>query len=168
MTVSCGTSGGNEFRPYFRFTTVNVPQGATIISAVLNILCAGVYGDTITFRVHLNDVDSAAQPSSYSDISEAVLTSNYNEYQSSSLSADSWAQLDITDAVQEVVNRDGWAADGAMMVLLDYVGSANGTFQVYAYDLSTSYRAYMTIEYSASTQSASASPSASPSVSPSE
>jgi hypothetical protein len=147
MTVSCGTSGGNEFRPFFRFTTVNVPQGATIISAFLNVCCAGVYGDTITFRTYMNDVDSAAQPASYSDISGAALTTDYGEYLSSDLSADSWAQLDITDAVQNVVDRAGWAANGAMMALLDYVGSANGTFQVYTYNLDTSYRASLYIQY---------------------
>jgi hypothetical protein len=147
MTIMCGISGGNEYGAYFRFTTVDVPKDATITEATL-YATPGYIGGAFDFRVYMNDVDSASRPTSASNVQNATLTDAYTTYNAGDLSVDSYAEFDVTDAVQEVVNRGSWSSGNNMMALLRYNDTDDYVISFYSKNMGYGNDAYLYIVYS--------------------
>lgn len=127
--VICGFYVGGGVVPFgtygfFRFTGVGIPDGATIDTAKLTLVTSPApdgaeFGDLDlhTFKVDALDVDDSTQPSSSTDVNDgATSTEAIVDWSLTSSVADD-ADLDtpeIKTVVQEIVDRDGWAADNDM------------------------------------------------------
>jgi len=121
---------------FFRFTGVEIPQGATIDTAKLTLVTSPAplgaeYGDLDlhTFKVDALDVDDSAQPSSATDANDSVASTEAIVDWSLTSSVADDADLDtpeIKTVVQEIVDRGGWAADNDM------------TFRVYSEETDSS------------------------------
>lgn len=123
-----------SFREYvgLRFQSVTIPVGATINSAVIRFTA---YTDTAispagNVTIQCQDADDPGTfTSSNSNISNRTLTTASTVW----TNPVAWVRNitydspDISQAVQEVVDRGGWASGNAMAVILTVTGSSDGS-----------------------------------------
>lgn len=115
--------------PYtaFRFLNVTIPQGATIISAILTI---GLYGASCVASPYCNidfygaDEDNVATWSSGNKPSTRIPTDATTVFQrtgsqTSPISGCASVDVDInvTSIVQEIINRDNWSSSNALGII---------------------------------------------------
>lgn len=113
-----------EYVTGYRFDHVKVPPGATITDAYLEVLPRGRSDDTEQAFLQIRGDDS--------DDSEDLKTASRNFSSRDSTTAqvnwspDRWGGLtvrqrspDLSAIVQEIVERDGWCAGGAMTMLVE-------------------------------------------------
>ena len=140
---------------YFRFQTVDVPQGASITSAKLQLAYHSDNGNAAgnTIDIYGNDADDASAPTSVSDFQgKAKTTEKVTWTIPSSMSGGTYYDTpDITDVVQDIVSRAGWAADNDMMFILtpsSWNSSTNWLLQYRSYNYGGSFKPKLVIEYS--------------------
>ena len=151
-----GNFSGTAYRNFFRFLNVTIPQGATIISAIIRFECGYDNGPNTVCsqRIRLEDSDNAAQiGSTLADLTGRALTSGYVDW-----TVPAWTNgvkydtEDFTDVLQAVVNRAGWASGNALQVhLLDNGSSSNAYRYAQNYDSFASRAAELIISYDDST-----------------
>jgi|GEM_PF-6896766 len=119
MIVGLGPSSESNFGGWMLFTGVTVPQGATINSAILELNNSGAgNGSTpgpVPIRIHCEDADNPTMPTSASDANNRALTSPVDLSVAYTTGV---YNLNITAAVQAVVNRAGFAAGNAIGVFM--------------------------------------------------
>jgi type IV pilus assembly protein PilY1 len=105
-----------------RFQDMNVPQGATIISATLNITAeSSDSGSSTDITIYGEDEDDA---DSYGNVSTRTKTSASVLYEPPNwTSGTTYTTSDISTVVQEIVNRAGWADGNSMAFIMETTGS---------------------------------------------
>lgn len=98
----------------FRFTNVTIPAGSTVSAATMTVY-NNFGGGTPDIRCYLEAADSPAMPTTRADTVGRTLTSGYCTYATAYTSSQYRTTPDNTSAVQEVVNRGGWASGNAMI-----------------------------------------------------
>ena len=138
----------------FRFPNVTVAQGSTVSSATLRFRAERLNG-TVT-SVHLtvygDDADDAAAWSSTSRPSQITQTTASVDWDPAAWVADSYYTVTITDIVQEIVSRGGWASGNAMrFAVLDDSSTDSNFIRCYDYTDGggANYNVQLTIEYTA-------------------
>ncbi len=133
LSIAIGDSNG-----FMRFSNVTIPQGATITSAHVELIGYNNFPDAnVDTRIYANDIDNASAPTTRAEAESASLTTasvawNDLPIWSSGLVVDT---PDISDVIQEVVDRSGWISGNAMMVLLiDNGSTANNNRYATAYE----------------------------------
>jgi len=149
--IYIGKSGASSCRAYFRFTSVNIPQGATIVSAILQLTAyASDSNTTCAMRIKCEDSDNPTAPEYPSDLTGRSLTDAYADW-----TVDAWTDGTVYDtpdfdaAVKEVVDRVGWASGNALTVhLLDNGSSNSAARKISSYDYSSgAEKAKLTVVY---------------------
>lgn len=128
--------GEQTARVGFRFTTVNVPQGATINSAELRLFISfstGIGGLT-TGVFAVDSDDAAAWASSSNEPLDATLTTAFADTTITTSDSGGYNDFDVTAAVQEVVNRGGWSANNDMAFVTVSDGNDFGDMDVITYE----------------------------------
>jgi len=139
-------SSGYFYESYIRFININVPQGSVITSAVLTLV-AIESSSSGGFDLWANDVDDAVSPTTQSGADTLVKTTatirNTTAWTSESL-----YDIEVTDIVQEIINRDGWSANNALMFLGEaYSTDYNQGRLAYSYDGDSTKAPVLTINY---------------------
>ncbi len=144
-----GNEFGDDCNSYARWTTVAVPQGATIDNAKVQYYINEGYA-AIPTKIYFNDVDTATSPTSYSGFTDKTKTTAYVSW--SIPDTTGWNDSpDIKTVIQEVVDRSGWASGNAMMVLHLYTkGTSSYCVYIYSYNQSSSYAPKLVITYTTS------------------
>lgn len=141
------TVGANAF---YRFTSVTIPQGATILSAKLTFQASATQsGVTVNTKIFCNAADNATAPTSNATHAAKTRTTAFAAYSPAAQTLDSfYDSADFTTAVQEVINRAGWVSGNALMVLIDNNASTNNAIR-YAgsYERNSSNAALLTLTY---------------------
>ena len=143
---------------FVRFPAVSIPRGATITNAYIQFCYAGVVGTPPTCDLYLEDADSPAAPSSYSDAAGRTPTTETIQITVPTGLAfgDWWNSNDFHTIVQEVVDRAGWTSGNAMQVLIYGPMAAGQNYgSVISYDNDPSSATKLHIEY---TEAASGNP----------
>ena len=150
------------WEPYLRFETVNVPQGATITDAKIQLAFhsdISTSGQSVTIRGEDTD-DASSAASSCSAFGGATRTSASVTWSfASSMSAGTFYDTaDISTIVQEIVNRSGWSANNDMQFFFEdhsYASSTNwlADFRSKNYSGST-YTPKLVITYSTASANA--------------
>jgi len=123
----------------FNFNHLQIPPGSTITSAIL-ILCGGDSGGsgTISVNIHANDIDNAVSPTTSAGILSLSLTDEYVNWTDSnawSTNGTNYSSPDISNVIQEVVDRPGWKRDNnLMLVITNSSGSTNAYRYVHSFD----------------------------------
>lgn len=108
----------------WRFTSVTVPNGATINSCTITFDNASANDDDIYADFHFEDVDDAGAFSAVDgDVSDRAKTTSEVAWQADGLGPGTAQSPDLSGPCQEVVDRAGWASGNAMVVL--HVPDAN-------------------------------------------
>jgi len=117
-----GCVNGCNYTKYgigLRFTPVTIPAGATINSAYLVVLSNNNYNtDTVSSVIRGEDAANPAMFVSVADFRGRAMTSEYETW----FGIDHWASgyeyisPDLTDVLQAMVDRSGWASGNAMIL----------------------------------------------------
>lgn len=105
-----------------RFPNLNIPQGAVITEAFIQFRCKDPNSGAVTTRIYGQNHDNAAAfSSSTNNISGRTKTSEFVDWTiSNSWSQDSrYNSVDISSIIQPIVNRPGWTAGNAIVVMME-------------------------------------------------
>lgn len=131
----------------FYFPGVTIPQGAAINAASLAVVIGSADYDSPNVNIHLEDSDNAGTLGTADyDISTRTRTTAYGTWSGTNIGAGATNTADFAAAVQEVVDRAGWASGNAMVVI--WHGQTGTSIRVDSYDGSAANAATLNIEYS--------------------
>jgi hypothetical protein len=144
--------------PYFhmvglRFPSVPIPAGdIQILSAVLRVRAAVFAYSYPAWRIYAEDVDDAAVMSAGHTPHDAWLakTDAYNGYGSGNYIGwfvGTWYDLACKAALQEVVDRPGWAENNAVLFTVTPQNSDDPGHEMSTYDADPSYAAQLIVTY---------------------
>lgn len=115
---------------FARFTSVSIPNAATIESAVLELLASQDFSDTtVRLRVSANDVDDATAAIDDAAWAQklAALTTATVDWSPGAWVTDNWyASPDLAAVIQEIIDRPGWASGNALQLIIRDNGSDSG------------------------------------------
>lgn len=150
VTVTGAVVNCNNSNQYigFRFQGTELPQGATINSAVLSVyLTSGSYDTPQVTQYGQLIANAPAFTTNASDISGRTLTTAGVPW-TATPGGTGWRQPpDITAVVQEIVDQEAWAEGNYFAVILKG-NNASSLLRLNAYESGTATRAYIVIDYS--------------------
>ncbi|MCK4782784.1 MAG: S8 family serine peptidase, partial [Desulfobacteraceae bacterium] len=139
--------------PYYmsgvRFTNVNIPKGATIISAYLKIqsytsdLTSSVYGK---IQAEATDDADAFNVRYIADLAKTSASVNWDH--TTSWSSNTWyPSPNIAGVVQEVIDRSGWSPNNSLAIFYSTRTASGGYRWFSSYDRGSSYAPKLEITY---------------------
>jgi len=134
-----------------RFSNVTIPKGATILSAKVTFQSAGNYATTVcNDRIKGEDVDDPAVFSTYANYAGRARTDHLVDWNAvPAMATDTdYDSPDLTDIIQHIVNRAGWAS-GQHLVLFFADNVSDIAYRILKdYDVSTTLCARLTVTWS--------------------
>lgn len=125
---------GNQFGVFFSafilFEGILVDQGVVINSANLS-LPAGYSFGTVKINIFGNDVDDVDAPVNGADLVNLVRTSSFYTNVITTWSGN--MVFDITNVIQEILDRAGWISGNNVLILIDISTDESGLKQITAY-----------------------------------
>lgn len=116
------TGINNWFWAGARFPNINIPKGATILSAHLRITNSGYAEGATALKIYGEAIDNAPtlDVNDPTNITDRTPTTNYGTV---SLSAGvGWGDVEncinLAATIQEIVNRNNWSSGNALMLLM--------------------------------------------------
>ncbi len=109
-----------------RLNNVNIPRGATITSAIIQVYSTQSQWISININIFGDLINNSATFSTSSLPSQRVLTSaSVNLSNNINWSGNTWYALpDISSVVQQVVNQSGWQNGNSLSIILKGAGSS--------------------------------------------
>jgi PKD repeat protein len=105
---------------WFRFQNVDIPQGAFIVYSVISLHPFEESASApIIYRVQGFDEDNAAAPTDYQDLMNRPKTSAYWEEELDNFYSPSGHilySIDLSNIIQEIVNRPGWESGNSIVI----------------------------------------------------
>jgi hypothetical protein len=132
-----------------RFTGVNIPKGATITSAKLQVYSPSSQWIGLSMNMYLDNSGNSLAFSSTSKPSQRSLTTGYVTHSSNTnWTASTWITLDeMASVVQSVVNRTDWQTGNSLAVIVKGTGSAWSRKMISSYESSPINSAKLVISY---------------------
>jgi hypothetical protein len=150
--LEVGNSGG-QTHGWYRWTNITIPNASTINVSYITLY--EEYGTTysgITTLVYCNNINTAVAPTTVAEANALALTTNNTSWGIT----ETWNMYtahnspSINSAVQEVVNRAGWASGNALMVVHKDNGSPpDKHLHICTWNFYTLYAPKLHIEYTA-------------------
>lgn len=114
-----GDSAGTFYHSWHRVPSVTIPNGATIDSGYFEpyMRSWGNDGSGTKTNVYFNTADDAVAPTGWADADGKGTTTAFVAWDDENFSEGFKQSGDIAAAVQEIVDRVGWASGQAMMIL---------------------------------------------------
>ena len=136
-----------------RFQSINIPQGATIISAMLEMNAVDNQWLTIEMDIAGDAADSSAPFSPTDAPSDRTLTTqSVSHVSNTGWTAGTWYELeDVTTVVQEIINRPGWQQSNHLSLILQGAGGPWGAKFANSYEIDPLLAPRLIIEYDPST-----------------
>ena len=142
------------FWSFLRFTTIDIAQGANIVSAKIQMKHSNFESNSEGESVSISaeDVDDASAPSNGSDVIDATLTSASVSWTIPSMSGGTYYDSsDITSVIQEIVNRSGWSANNDINIILHGPSTgANWYARWWSRNKGSAHAPKLVVEYSTS------------------
>jgi len=116
-------SGGETWvnHSVYRFRDIDIPQGRTIQKVELELIEKQYSsGNTVVTKIYGNDVDDAVSPTSVAEYEALVKTSASVNWSINPATGyfNKIHRKDITQIIQEIVNRGGWSAGNSIQLML--------------------------------------------------
>jgi hypothetical protein len=130
-----------------RWDKVQVPKGVTISAAYARLFCYDPSVDDMNAVIYGNDADDPNDFQVDSQIINRVRTSASVSWVALSLGAGWVNSPDISAIIQEIINRGGWAAGNAIVLL--FIGNIDSTkhFEFRGYEWGSPGHAELHIDY---------------------
>ncbi len=132
-----------------RFANLNLPQGATITSAHLEVYSTQSQGISVDMSIAAEAVGNSPTFSTSNLPSQRTLTTQQVSHSSNTQrQANTWYSLDeIAPVIQEVVNRADWQSGNSLSLILKGTGGAWGRKFVRSFDGSSTTAPKLVITY---------------------
>jgi len=151
ISIKMGNNAGVPYDAGFRFQNILIPRGTTISNAYITFTpFVNQSGTTCNLTIEGEDADNASAFSTYGDFIGRTKTTASVAWDNIS----AWAAgvtedtPDLTDIIQEIVDRSGFAYGNAIVIFLSDNSSSSSAFRESdAYDGTPSDAAVLTIEY---------------------
>ncbi len=131
-----------------RFSSVAIGNADTIDVATMDVNVLGTSTDDASVNIHGEDVDAADDFSTTADVFSRTKTAASTEWTAASIGAGWNTSPGFISAVQEVVDRGGWASGNAMVIFLTGRDAIdNQPFRAKSYDGDTALAPKLHIEY---------------------
>ena len=125
-----GDYNSEDWQPYYRWNSINIPQGATILSAYARFYSGETRTQNVNVLLDFEDINTSIRPSSYSNVKGATLTGNsaaWNitgawNYHASKNSPS------LVNALQAVINRVGWSSGNSVTLHVKENSSTAGNY----------------------------------------
>jgi hypothetical protein len=144
-----GSLSGNQHKSYIRFPSINIPQGATVLTATLTLRASNIATtDTCNAIIYANNIDTSIAPTNKTEFDALALTSGI-EWAAIPHTAeyDAYSIPSLVSIIQNVINRDGWSSGNSLgIVIADNLSSSNAIRYGCSYEYA-SYRPKLTITY---------------------
>jgi hypothetical protein len=135
----------NYMHTYLRFTDVNIPQGATINHAYIDLCSDAYYGGHSYLRIYGIKETNTNTFSTQGDADARPVTDAYVEwtmnglYRNQTWFPGTWYGRtndphDIKDVIQEIVGKDGWKANNALAIKIVNTHHESNARCVYSWD----------------------------------
>lgn len=147
-----GNLGGNEWRSFFRFQNVTIPEDSTIYEAYLRVRGNGPYTtQTCNLNITIEDVDDSTAIVSGADLVSRSLGSPVAWNSVPSFSSGVWVNSpSLVSILQTQINKTGWDTGQALTIHLRDNSSSSGAHRyASARDQNTTYSAELVIRYTA-------------------
>ena len=116
------TSDDTDKRAWIPFV-VNLPNAYPLISATIRWVANDDRSGEVLVSIYCEAADTAAAPADTTALLAKTLTTNNYDYSLDAYTTGVEYSYDITTAVQEVLNRAGWASGNTLAVIVDDNGS---------------------------------------------
>lgn len=132
-----------------RFNSLNIPQGATIKRAYLEVYSASDQWITTSYNIYAHDIGNSPVFSDSNKPSQRTLTSSFVSHSSGvHWSGNFWYQLnDISTVVQSVINKLDWNSGNSLSLVLKGTGGTWGRKYIRSYDDTPQYAPILTVVY---------------------
>jgi hypothetical protein len=131
----------NYMHTYLRFTDVNIPPGATIEHAYVDLCSDAYHGGDSYLRIYGIKETNANTFSTQADADGRPITNAYTEW---IMHSEMWTPRkwygrtndprDIKDVIQEIVDKDGWQANTALAIKIVNTHHESNARCVYSWD----------------------------------
>jgi type IV pilus assembly protein PilY1 len=141
-----------------RFSNIQVPKNANIVSAYLEFTARSNDSNSIPLNIRMQLADNPVEFSDNNKVTNAARSySSTVAWTPSSWTAEvTYLSADLATLVQQIVNRSGWDKGNAMVFELRRSGSATAMRRAYSYDSSTTKAPRLIINYTTNVSAASA------------
>ena len=143
---------GEYYNGGLRFTNVDIPQGATIVSAVLKT-CSGqtCEGTKARWEIYGQNAGDCNEFSTKNDFEARPRTEAKADtgYLPPWVEGTWYETPDISTIIQEIVNRPDWTPGNALALLLYGHPEAETTHEIRSYDANPSQAAVLEVTYKA-------------------
>ena len=144
-------TGQNGSKSYMgvRFTNLDIPKGATITDAHLEVYTLTAQWISMHILIGADAVDNSATFTSATRPSTRSFTTARLDYRSDiPWMAGTWNDIgDVKAVVQEIVNRTGWQSGSSLSILIKGVGGSWGRKFVTSYDGDPAHAPRLIISY---------------------
>lgn len=152
LPILAGHHPSLEFRfaGGLRFTGVDIPKGAAIVSAILTVIADRNEVGNVDVNVYGEDADNPPNFDSEDPwfIGRVRTTATVFWPLTAWIKDTEYSSPDIKSIIQEIINRPGWVSGNVLILFIEDDGSSIHDWRVfYAYDASTTKCALLTIEY---------------------
>ena len=147
------TSDASRYSAGMRFPNILISQGQTVLTATLRIYVFNHDIDDADLFIHCEDVDNAANFVDTADVVGRTRTTAKTTWIADDLILEDTpafvTSADFTSAVQEVIDRAGWAKGNALVVIMrgDSAGGKDVRFR--SYDITPSQSPTILLTWSA-------------------
>jgi hypothetical protein len=117
LVVFLNYATGSTLHSAFRFVSVTIGQGDLIESASLDLFVFSGSLDDFAFDIYAEDVDNSGVIEGGASIPGRTRTTATVNWTAPNAGVGSEVSPDISDVIQEVVDRGGWASGNALTIL---------------------------------------------------
>ncbi|OMH33723.1 PilC/PilY family type IV pilus protein [Motiliproteus sp. MSK22-1] len=146
ITYESGTSGTTNQTTGLRFSDLAIPQGATITSASISFTAEGATSDPTSLVIHAEAADQSsgfsATPNDVTGRTTTTASVGWNTMGPWTGNA-SYQSPDLTNIVQEIVDRSGWCGGNSM----NFIISGSGLRSAKSYENSPSEAPTLSITF---------------------
>ena len=147
--LAAAGANGKSWLPF----TVDIAKDTVITSATLKVRASGnSSGTTVKLKIGCEAADNPSAPTNWTQLNSRTLTTAYTLNNNvAAWTAGTEYTFDITTAVQEILNRAGWASGYTLAVMVNDNGSSVDTNRGFAASEHATYAAaILSIDYASS------------------
>ena len=165
--VGNGSSTSSSYTG-LRLTNVNIPQGATINSAAIQLYSSQSQWISLSLSISAENIGNSPTFSSSNKPSQRSLV-NQNSVYSNNIkwNNNTWYSLsDISSVIQSVVNRSDWNPGNSLSIIIKGTGSSYARKFAQSFDNSASNAPKLTVTYTSGPTPTPTTPSSTPTPTP--
>ncbi len=114
-----------EVRAYMGFGGIYLPKNFVITAATLRIYSVTTNSQDVFLKIGCDAADNSSTPTTLAELQGKALSAAFSTFDLSSTpyTAGNEYTFDITSAVQETLNRSGWASGNTIGIIIDNNGT---------------------------------------------